>query len=66
MELGVTWLDNLDLNLISSTVLVLDVLDGSEATEDTASDHDTKLGGKSLTLLHRVSGEDDGTSLVSL
>ena len=66
MQLCVTWLDDLDLNLITSTILVLDVLDSSKASEDTSSDHDTKLGSQGLTLLHRVSGEDDSTSLVSL
>lgn len=49
---------DLDLDLIASTVLGLDVLRGTEALESTL-DHDAHLCAESLSLLHRVGGDDD-------
>jgi len=66
LKLVIARLDNLNLNLISCSILVLDMLDSSEASKDTSSNHDSKFSSQSLTLLHRVSSDDDSTLLISL
>lgn len=57
---------DLDLKLIASGELVLNVLRASEAAEDSTTDHDSHLGRQSLCLFHRMSSQDDGALLVTL
>ena len=47
-------LAHFDLDLVSDAIFTLDVLRATHAPEDSASDHDSKLGGQCLSLLHRV------------
>ena len=51
-------LDNLDLDLVSNTELVLDVLSTAHAPKDAATDHNAHLGRQRLCLFHRVSRQD--------
>ena len=66
LKLPIGCLLNLDLNLVANTELALDVLGTAHASEDSSSDHDTKLCRESLCLLHRVSSQDDCRLLVTL
>ena len=59
LEIAVRRLDHFDLDLVSDTVLVLDMLCAAHAAEHATANHDAKLSRKSLGLLHRVSREDD-------
>lgn len=53
---------DLDLKLVTCSILVFDVSGGAETLE-LAGTHDTHLGAKCFRLFHRVSGDDDGTLL---
>ena len=58
--------DYFDLDFIPDAKLVLDVLRAAHASEDSATHHDAKLGGVSLSFLHRMRRQNDSRLLVSL
>ena len=60
LQVVIAGLAHFDLNLVADAKLILDVLRAAHAAEDSASDHDTELGGEGLGLLHRVCRQNDG------
>ena len=66
LQLVVLSLFDLDLDFVSHSKLVFDVLGTSHAAEDSTSDHDSHLGGQRFSLFHRVGGQNDGRLFVTL
>lgn len=58
------WLD-FDFNFVTNTILALDMLGATKASEDASTDHDSHLCRQSFCLLHRMGRENDRTLLVS-
>lgn len=64
----ILWQDfpNLDLNLVSRSKLILNMLTRSKAPENASPDHNAHLGRQRLSLLHGMSGDNHTRFLVSL
>ena len=61
-SLGLSERSDLELNLVTSSELILDVRGWAEALEFTLH-HDAHLGAEGLSLLHRVSRDNNSTLL---
>ena len=66
LKIVIRGLADLNLDLITDTELVLDMLGASHASEDATTNHDSKLSRQSFSLFHRVSRQNDCRLLISL
>ena len=66
LQIVIGGLLDLYFHFVANTEFIFDVLCASEASKDTSTNHNTKLGRECLGLFHGVRGENDSRFFVPL